>query len=87
MRINSPHRLFTDNKVPKGTVVSPSTPRSQHNIYWGYNVRLANSLSDVFVSTTYKYDCLLGTSERGDPVDGFSFNKFKLVFNEVNILL
>ena len=54
-----------------GSVVSPSTPRVESGMYWGYSVRLAESLSAVFAGTPYKegYDLSVGTSERGVNVD------------------
>ena len=39
--------------------------------YWGYQVRQARSLSDVILNSPYQkgYDLVLGTSERGTPVN------------------
>ena len=34
-------------KSMKGTVVSPDEPRTKGGLYWGYTVRVANSLSEV----------------------------------------
>lgn len=42
------------SKKLKGVVVAPSVPRKQTGIYWGYSVRLANSLSEVFSQCPYK---------------------------------
>ena len=33
--------------APTGTVVSPWVPRTEHGIYWGYQTRLAASISEV----------------------------------------
>merc|ERR1712032_668996 len=56
-----------------GKVVSPSTPREESGIYWGYTTRIAASFMDVFEGCPYKskagcngYDLKIGTSERGD---------------------
>lgn len=69
------HKIF-------GKVVSPSAPRTEQGLYWGYQLRLADSLSGVLTKSPYKggYDLTLGTSERGTSVDEFEFdgeNKFK----------
>ena len=34
-------------KRPYGSVVSPNDPREKAGYYWGYTVRVANSLSEV----------------------------------------
>lgn len=47
--------------------VSPDEPREESGYYWGYSVRRAGSLSEVFTECTYDggYDITIGTSERG----------------------
>jgi predicted SPOUT superfamily RNA methylase MTH1 len=52
----------------KGTVVSPSAPREDNGMYWGYMTRLATSINDVFDGCPFAggYDLKIGTSERGD---------------------
>jgi hypothetical protein len=52
----------------KGTVVSPSAPRQDNGMYWGYTTRIASSINDVFDSCPFEggYDLKIGTSERGD---------------------
>ena len=59
-----------------GKVVAPSTPRTTSGTYWGYQVRVANSISDVWTGCPYDggYDFSLGTSERGEDVDGGNFS-------------
>lgn len=42
------------SKKLKGLVVAPTTPTKETGIYWGYNVRLAKSLSKVFSQCPYK---------------------------------
>ncbi len=58
-------------KKLRGQVVSPSAPRAESGLYWGYSVRLARSLSAVFAGCPYRggYDLTVGTSERGTSVD------------------
>jgi hypothetical protein len=55
----------------RGSAVSPADPRTKFGLYWGYDVRIANSLSDVLKGCPYPggYDLTLGTSERGDLLD------------------
>lgn len=43
-----------NSKKLNGVVVSPQLPRSETGIYWGYTVRIANSLSKVFSQCPYK---------------------------------
>ncbi|XP_074039120.1 putative methyltransferase C9orf114 [Leptinotarsa decemlineata] len=73
------------SKKRKGVVVSPTTPRSETGVYWGYSVRIASSLSKVFSQCPYKngYDLSIGTSDKGSSVDEFScptFNHMLVVF-------
>ncbi|XP_055625312.1 putative methyltransferase C9orf114 [Toxorhynchites rutilus septentrionalis] len=58
------------SKKIRAKVVSPSQPRQETGIYWGYNVRIANSLSQVFTKSPYKggYDLTIGTSDTGTNV-------------------
>lgn len=67
------------SKKLKGIIVSPSLPRSETGIYWGYTVRIANSLSKVFSQCPYKegYDVTVGTSDKGSTVDEFTCPKYK----------
>ncbi|VDD86629.1 unnamed protein product [Enterobius vermicularis] len=57
-----------DAKRYRGQISSPSRIRRVAGIYWGYNVRLARSLSDA-LKTDPPYDLILGTSERGVPIE------------------
>ncbi|KAI6188225.1 hypothetical protein M3Y98_00331500 [Aphelenchoides besseyi] len=61
--------LIETNSTKKpycGRLISPKSIRNQSGIYWGYSVRIAKSLSDVF---SKKYDLIVGTSERGDAIN------------------
>ena len=40
-------------KLPRGEAVAPSVPRTHSGLYWGYNIRLASSLSAVFTESPY----------------------------------
>jgi predicted SPOUT superfamily RNA methylase MTH1 len=65
-----------------GRAVSPSVPWDKLGTYWGYNVRVAPSISGVWTGCPFPggYDLCLGTSERGtscvDDAD-FSLRPFK----------
>ena len=55
----------------RAEAVAPDMPREETGYYWGFNVRRAGSLSDVFTECTYDggYDFTIGTSERGVSVE------------------
>ncbi|KAI9046809.1 hypothetical protein LZ554_008890 [Drepanopeziza brunnea f. sp. 'monogermtubi'] len=66
--------------------VNPNDPREEAGYYWGFNVRKAGSLSDVFTECPYEggYDVTIGLSERGIDVEklysgseGQKLGKFK----------
>lgn len=84
------HCIFTliwlKGKKVKGKLVSSSEPTKKEGIYWGYKTRLANNLTAVLNEpNTVKddgsagYDCVVGTSDKGDSVDNFELPKFKWV--------
>ena len=58
-------------KVVKAEPVSPDEPREEGGYYWGFNVRKASSMSDVFTECAFEggYDVTIGTSERGVDVE------------------
>ncbi|XP_050685475.1 putative methyltransferase C9orf114 [Leptidea sinapis] len=75
------------SKKLKGKIVSLATPRSHTGVYWGYTVRVANNLSQVFTQCPYKdgYDVTIGTSDKGTPIDdmphkGTTYNHALIVF-------
>lgn len=60
--------------VLEGVAVAASAPREEEGYYWGYAVRVAESLSAVFTdgwADDGGYDYCIGTSERGEPVRSF----------------
>ncbi|RWS08390.1 uncharacterized protein B4U79_00748, partial [Dinothrombium tinctorium] len=63
--------LESPKKKLRGTIVSPRTPCIKSGTYWGYSVRVANSLSEVLANSSFgeEYDLTIGTSENGDNVD------------------
>ncbi|XP_043662948.1 putative methyltransferase C9orf114 [Drosophila teissieri] len=78
----------SDNcKKQRGTLVSPDEPRRKTGVYWGYQVRIAHSLSEIFTKSPYAsgYDVTLGTSDRGTnvhevPNRSYSFKHMLIVF-------
>ncbi|CAG8644839.1 12868_t:CDS:10 [Funneliformis mosseae] len=59
-----------DHQYIEAKVVSPKLPK-QHGLYWGYHIRIADSISKVFTECSFPggYDITIGTSERGKAVD------------------
>jgi methyltransferase len=51
-------------------IASPAEPREVKGLYWGYSVRVASSLRNVFAECPFEdgYDLTIGTSERGRDV-------------------
>lgn len=60
-----------NSKKLRGVVVSPDTPFNELGTYWGYTVRIAHTLSEVFSKCSYKdgYDLTIGTSDKGKHID------------------
>jgi len=64
------HTKSENARKIRGIVVSPEEPRKAKGHYWGYNVRLASSLSDALTGhPNWEYDLMVGTSERGEVID------------------
>ena len=63
------NHLESDQRKIRGVVVPPTEPRKLLGCYWGYTVRLANSLSDAITGGKYEYDLTIGTSERGTDIN------------------
>lgn len=62
--------MTVNQKKLRGVVVSPSEPRQECGVYWGYNIRIAHSLLEVFTKSPYTcgYDVSIGTSDRGTNI-------------------
>eukprot|EP00744_Colponema_vietnamica_P011490 GILI01016168.1.p1 GENE.GILI01016168.1~~GILI01016168.1.p1 ORF type:complete len:397 (+),score=102.71 GILI01016168.1:45-1235(+) len=71
VRVTVKMQYDASNRVLGGEAVSPDEPREQAGIYWGYQTRVADSLSAVLNECPYEggYDCRIGTSDRGQSVD------------------
>lgn len=79
-----------------GRPVKPTEPREMHGLYWGYQTRLAKTLSDVFAGCPYVggYDVTIGNSDNGTaledseklstPVINKSFKHMLVVFGGVS---
>ncbi|CAO1359533.1 unnamed protein product [Diamesa serratosioi] len=85
--IKLPKNADQKSKKLRGKVVPPSEPRNATGIYWGYNVRVANSISQVFSQSPYKdgYDCTIGTSDKGENIEkveskSLKYNHMLIVF-------
>lgn len=81
----------TNPKRLHGTVVSPQLPRFETGIYWGYTVRLASNLSQVFSNCPYDkgYDISIGTSDKGTAAQSLPDKSIKythglIVFGGLN---
>jgi len=66
-----------NSKRQKGIIVSPSTPKNELGIYWGYTVRNAESINEVFTKCPYSggYDLKIGTSDKGVNIDQIDQNQ------------
>lgn len=67
---------------PEALLVPPIEPLEKLNLYWGYYVRRASSLTQVLKDNLFCpgtknkfYDLIIGTSERGVCVDDVEFRK------------
>ena len=51
--------------------MSPYLPTKKLNYYWGYDVRIAKSLSKALGECPFgdKYDLIIGTSDKGDSLE------------------
>lgn len=64
--------IFEERNYLNGKVVSPYLPTKKLNHYWGYEVRVAKSLSKVLDECPFpekKYDLVIGTSDKGDKLE------------------
>ncbi|KAH8301692.1 hypothetical protein KR059_008706, partial [Drosophila kikkawai] len=75
------------SRKQRGTLVSPDEPRRETGVYWGYQVRIAHSLSEIFTKSPYDsgYDVTLGTSDRGTsihevPSRSYNYKHMLMVF-------
>jgi methyltransferase len=62
----------TKDYLTNARVVPATQPTTKEGYYWGYTTRQATSLSAILSECTYPngYDFVIGTSERGTPLQG-----------------
>ncbi|XP_064082098.1 putative methyltransferase C9orf114 [Macrobrachium nipponense] len=75
---NPPEDFDKDCSKIHGRVVAPGEPRLEKGYYWGYSVRVANSLSEVVTGCTYPggYDLIIGTSDKGVDAKKAEYSEF-----------
>ena len=66
--LKMPTHSNESNSIP-AEATGPEAPHEEAGYYWGYSVRQASSLSNVFTESPFEggYDVSIGTSERGVP--------------------
>lgn len=73
--------LSQSMQSPHAALASPVDPLEKLNLYWGYYVRPAGSLTEALSENIFLpsrknfYDIVIGTSERGDCIDSVEFKK------------
>ncbi|KAM0201315.1 hypothetical protein ACHAPA_005345 [Fusarium lateritium] len=79
---------FPDDENQYPEPVHPAAPRTEGGYYWGYTVRKASSLSNVFTESPYEngYDISIGTSERGIPASKAFPSSKRVNFNHLIIV-
>ncbi|QGI91701.1 hypothetical protein CEK26_004770 [Fusarium fujikuroi] len=79
---------FSEDETQYPEPVHPAVPRTEGGYYWGYNVRRASSLSNVFTESPYEngYDVSIGTSERGVPASRVFPPSKRVNFNHLIIV-
>ena len=67
VKLDDPEASVRDKCAASGSAVKPTQPRELYGLYWGYQTRLAKSLSEVFAACPYPggYDYLIGNSDKG----------------------
>ncbi|KAM0218405.1 hypothetical protein ACHAQI_001596 [Fusarium lateritium] len=79
---------FPDDENQYPEPIHPAAPRTEGGYYWGYTVRKASSLSNVFTESPYEngYDISIGTSERGIPASKAFPSSKRVNFNHLIIV-
>ena len=71
LKFSTSHRPEPFDESITAAPVHPAAPREEAGYYWGYDIRIAASLSAVFSDSPFaadgakSYDVTIGTSERG----------------------
>lgn len=80
---NQPGLLLSSGQRYEALIVPPVEPLEKLNLYWGYYVRKADTLSQALKQNTFEpgrknfYDLVIGTSERGVCIDELEFKRTK----------
>jgi len=66
-------------KYFNGKVVSQSEPFMKEGTYWGYQVRVAHSINEVFDECPFEggYDLKIGDSHKGEDLSKVEFSEHK----------
>jgi len=69
---------FISDKFYNGTAVSPEEVRNKHDLYWGYTVRAAYSMDEVFSQGPYQegYDLKIGVNEPLADLNEYDFAQY-----------
>ena len=91
VRVTVKMRDLKPHAVPYADAVTPGTPRLESGIYWGYDVRVADSLSAVLCQSPHEdgYDLTIGVGTRGDPAKKMQPSAFEhaiIIFPGVDTL-
>ncbi len=73
MSLEEGNGINGSNGSKNGVPVSPNEPREKHGLYWGYSIRIANSLSDVASNCPFSndgYDQLIACILNEDDENG-----------------
>jgi predicted SPOUT superfamily RNA methylase MTH1 len=83
VKLDKPVGSSAQLKGLTGKAVAPSEPKELYGLYWGYNVRLASSITKVWTECPYKsgYDCSIGTSDKGKSIDSKDKTLFQTAEN------
>jgi len=89
VKIQNPEAGAKGGAKVRGEIVPPTEPRKTAGIYWGYKVSTVESVIEVLENK--KYDCIIGTSDKGSRVTdlgvinrGEPFKNMLIVFGGVD---
>jgi len=91
VKLDNPYDVISKSEEITGTVVSPSEPKEELGIYWGYTVRKVSCMDEVLDSPVYEdgYDMIIGTSDKGTNITEMeklknSFKHMLVIFGGVD---
>ncbi|VDK48479.1 unnamed protein product, partial [Gongylonema pulchrum] len=74
--------LHTGRHRYHGSLIDSQQIKRESGLYWGYKVRIALSLHDALYGE--EYDVIIGTSERGKPLNEFQLPLSEKKLAEIN---